>query len=114
MPGRTIILKTRTDFQKFLAFHPNLVVQAGATWCRPCKVISPLVNSVFSRMPATLHLVKVDVTLGIELATYLNITAVPCFMAFIRGTPAGFSKDLTSQGIQNFFTSTAAKITKIK
>ena len=44
---------SRSDFEELLRQNPGKVVlKFGATWCGPCKLIDPLVNQWFAKMPA--------------------------------------------------------------
>jgi len=66
------------------ATHPVVVLDAFATWCGPCKVISPKVLD-FSKTYTNVHFTKVDVDDVPDLAQDLGIRAMPTFLIFKNG-----------------------------
>lgn len=60
-----------------------VVVKASASWCAPCKAMEPLVKSVSEKHKDVLFL-SLDIDDGKDLATKLNISAVPTFL-FVKG-----------------------------
>lgn len=53
---------TKPDFMTLLNNNPGLVVvKFGATWCKPCKKIAPLVEAFFATSPANVVCADLDV-----------------------------------------------------
>ena len=67
-----------------LSKHPLVLVDFWATWCGPCRMLSPIVEEVAAETPDVVF-AKVDVDENMELAAGLQISAVPTLMLFKDG-----------------------------
>ena len=81
---------SRSDFEELLRQNPGKVVlKFGATWCGPCKLIEPLVNQWFSKMPATVRCATIDVDESFDLYGALKakrqINGIPAILCFNKG-----------------------------
>ncbi len=54
-----------------------------ATWCGPCKMISPIIDQVATEMASVAKVAKVDVDQSAELARRFNVRNVPT-LVFIK------------------------------
>lgn len=79
-------IKTIAEFEKAIATPEKLiVVDFYATWCGPCKMISPMVEK-FSEEYSQADFYKVDVDAVPEAAQKYGVTAMPTFLYFKNGT----------------------------
>lgn len=62
-----------------------VLVDFWATWCAPCRMVSPALEQVARERAGTLKLVKVDVDTAPKLADRFTIRAVPTLMIFKGG-----------------------------
>lgn len=62
----------------------NVLVDFFATWCGPCKMLSPVLEEVSNENPDLLVL-KIDVDEVGELAARYGIQAIPTLMLFKNG-----------------------------
>ena len=67
-----------------LSKNPLVLVDFWATWCGPCRMLSPIVEEVAAETPDVVF-AKVDVDQNMELAAGLQISAVPTLMLFKDG-----------------------------
>ncbi|XP_065348292.1 thioredoxin-2 [Cloeon dipterum] len=74
----------KDDFNKKLeeAGSKLVIVDFFATWCGPCKMIAPILESMVAENP-NLVVLKVDVDECEDLATEYSISAMPTFI-FIK------------------------------
>ncbi|KAJ2745728.1 hypothetical protein GGI20_001952 [Coemansia sp. BCRC 34301] len=79
-----ITVKDKSHFAEIIANHSKVVVDFTATWCGPCKVISPKFAKLAAEFPDVAFL-KVDVDDVSEVAQAQGITAMPTFKFFVDG-----------------------------
>ncbi|MDX9849258.1 MAG: tetratricopeptide repeat protein [Anaerolineaceae bacterium] len=85
MPSEFIIDVNETDFEyEVLAFSQNtpVVVDFWATWCRPCKTLSPFLEALAYEAMGSFRLAKVDVDSNPNLALQFGVRTVPTVKAF--------------------------------
>lgn len=70
---------SRKDLLKMLKPNKTIVIQATASWCTPCKNISPYVQTI---CPTNIKLLKIDVDKHRDLTSYLKITKLPTFISY--------------------------------
>jgi thioredoxin 1 len=62
----------------------TLAVDFFAEWCGPCKMLSPVLESLAPEFEGKLEIVKVDIDEAAEIAQKYNVTSVPTIV-FIKG-----------------------------
>jgi putative thioredoxin len=69
-----------------------VLVDFWATWCGPCKQLTPILEKVVKQAGGKVKLVKIDIDQNPELAQQLRIQSVPTVYAFLQGQPVtGFA-----------------------
>lgn len=71
------------DFDKILTLHNILVVDFWATWCRPCKMFSPILEEIAKEN--NIWIAKIDVDQNPVQASKYNIVSVPTTIVFENG-----------------------------
>ena len=61
-----------------------VLVDFFATWCGPCKMLSPLLEEIAEENP-NINILKIDVDEVSELAVRYGIQAIPTLMLFKNG-----------------------------
>ena len=64
-----------------------VLVDFFATWCGPCRMMSPVLDQVAGSYEGRAKVLKVDIDEAPELAERYGITAVPTLILFHRGQP---------------------------
>jgi putative thioredoxin len=80
-----------------------IIVDFWATWCGPCKQLTPALEQAVTSAKGKVRLVKVDVDKSQAIATQLRIQSIPTVYAFWQGQPVdGFQGALPGTEIKNF------------
>ena len=87
-------INTASEFDAAIK-QGKVLVDFFATWCGPCKMLSPLLEEVAEENPDLLVL-KIDVDEVGELAARYGIQAIPTLMLFKNG-----ERIETKMGYQN-------------
>ena len=61
------------------------VVDFSATWCGPCRMLAPVVESVSEKLADKACFYNVDVDEAPELAAEFGINSVPCVILMKNG-----------------------------
>jgi thioredoxin len=106
-------IKSLSQFNKLKA-NPLLVIDFYATWCGPCKVISPVFDKLAKPHEASTSIIfaKVDVDKAKDVAQACNITAMPTFQFFTHGKKIDEVKGADPQQLTTkigYYTTAAAK-----
>jgi putative thioredoxin len=87
-----IVDVNETDFEyEVLAYSQNtpVVVDFWATWCKPCKVISPLLEKLANEAQGSFRLARLDVDENQNLALRYGVRSIPTQKAISQGEVVG-------------------------
>ena len=76
---------TNTNFDGLLQDDKLVVVDFWATWCGPCRMISPILDEAEMEMGDKFTLVKVNVDDAEEIAARFRIMSIPTLLFFRNG-----------------------------
>ena len=76
-----------SKFGELLKSNPMVLVDFHATWCGPCKMLSPIIARVAKKVGNGVRIVKVDVDKNQPLATALGVRGVPTLILYKNGEP---------------------------
>ena len=82
----SLIHVTSENFEKALQAAPGVaVVDFFATWCGPCKMLSPVLHELAEEKSGTLKVGKVNVDEQMELAMRFQVSSIPMLVVFKDG-----------------------------
>ncbi len=76
---------TRTSRRSPNRLTPYVVVDLWATWCGPCRMVSPALEQVAHELAGRVKLVKVDIDQNPRLALRFQVQAVPTLLLLDKG-----------------------------
>ena len=79
------IIATNTSFDSLLESEKLIIVDFWATWCGPCRMLSPLLDEVEAEMSDKITVVKVNVDDADEIAMRYRIMSIPTLLFFKNG-----------------------------
>ena len=74
-----------SEFEQLLTSEVPVVVDYTATWCGPCRVISPLSDKLAEEYQGRAKVVKVDIDQHKENAKKYGIRSIPAVLIFKKG-----------------------------
>ena len=78
-------IATNTSFDELLESEKLVIVDFWATWCGPCRMLSPLLDEVEAEMEDQVEVVKVNVDDADEVAMRYRIMSIPTLLFFKNG-----------------------------
>ncbi len=76
---------SNTNFSQLLESDKLVVVDFWATWCGPCRMLSPILDEVEEEMAGKIEVVKVNVDDADEIAAQYRIMSIPTLLFFKNG-----------------------------
>lgn len=80
-----------------------VLVDFWATWCGPCKQLTPVLEKAVKAAKGKVKLVKMDIDKNPEIPGQMGIQSIPAVIAFVNGQPAdGFMGALPESQVMAF------------
>lgn len=76
------------EFEQITA-SGTVLVDFFATWCGPCKMLTPVMEELSAEYEGKLEFVKVDVDESHAVAEKFGIMSIPTVILFKDGNPVG-------------------------
>lgn len=94
-------------FQDIINSGLPVLIDFHATWCAPCKMMSPVVETVGKEVQGKARVLKIDVDRNPTLSQAYQIRSVPTFMIFKDGKivwrhSGGIEKNSLYNTLMNF------------
>jgi thioredoxin 1 len=83
--GTATFIQDETEFDSLLSNESLLVVDCTATWCGPCKLISPLIDQLAEEYGDRTKVFKLDLDTNKPVAKRFGIKSIPAVMFFKQG-----------------------------
>ncbi|WP_088240074.1 thioredoxin [Calothrix rhizosoleniae] len=78
-------IPNETEFDTLVKNETVLVVDCTATWCGPCKLISPLIDKLAEEYSDRAKVFKLDLDENRDVAKRFGIKSIPAVMFFKQG-----------------------------
>ncbi|KAK0620811.1 thioredoxin [Immersiella caudata] len=83
-------ISTDASFREIIKTNKIVLLDFFATWCGPCKVISPVVSKMSDdEKYQGVYFGKIDVEVLSDLSDELDVQAMPTFLLFKDGVQMG-------------------------
>ena len=73
------------SFNSILNTEVPVLIDFYATWCGPCKTLSPILDSLKKELGSSIKIIKIDVDKNQPLAQKYNVKGVPTLLLFKNG-----------------------------
>ena len=78
-------LKTLDIEQELNNASKPVIVDFFATWCGPCKMLSPVLENISDKFGEDLKIIKIDIDKYPDIADKYEVMSVPTLMFFVNG-----------------------------
>jgi len=94
-------------FNEIINGDKPVLVDFFATWCGPCKAMTPIIEEIGKEMHDEARILKIDVDKNQEAASQYQVQAVPTLIIFKKGVAVwrnagAMDKASLLQQIKNF------------
>lgn len=79
------VLNNSEFYNKIKNSDKLVVIDFFATWCGPCKMLTPIFESLSNEMSDKVDFGKIDIDRSLEVAQEFNIVSVPTMIIFKNG-----------------------------
>ncbi len=106
MSSDNIISVTESSFEyDVIAYSQNIpvVVDFWADWCKPCRVLTPILERLADQAQGEFRLAKVDVDANPTLALRFSVRSIPTVIAFSQGRKVSDFSGLVPENVVREF-----------
>jgi thioredoxin 1 len=83
--GTATFIQDEAEFDLLLTDESLLVVDCTATWCGPCKLVSPLIDRLADEYLDRVRIFKLDIDPNKQIAKRFGLRSIPAVMFFKQG-----------------------------
>ncbi|MCF8460422.1 MAG: thioredoxin [Flavobacteriales bacterium] len=73
------------NFNEIINSDKPVLIDFHATWCGPCKAMTPILQDVHRKVGTKATVLKIDVDKNAKVAAKYQIQSVPTLMVFKKG-----------------------------
>lgn len=74
-----------SSFDTLIQSEKPVLIDFFATWCGPCKALSPILKDVKDQMGDGISIIKIDVDKNQQIAAQYQVRGVPTMILFQNG-----------------------------
>jgi thioredoxin 1 len=72
-------------FEEIIQSPRPVLIDFFATWCGPCRAMTPVLSELGARLGDRISIVEIDVDQHTDLAVKMKVMGVPTFMIYKNG-----------------------------
>jgi len=85
--SRPITVDDSSFDQTVLQSDTPVLVDFWAPWCRPCRMVAPILDELAEEYSGRVTIARIDVDQNPKTAARYNIMSIPTLMLFKKGQP---------------------------
>jgi thioredoxin 1 len=82
---QTINTVKMSNFNSIIQSEKPVLIDFFATWCGPCKMLSPILREVKESLGDRVSIIKIDVDKNQQVASQYQVRGVPTMILFQNG-----------------------------
>ncbi len=75
------------EYKEIVEKHPEVLIDFFATWCGPCKMLHPVLETVSDKLEGQVVVAQCDIDKNQDIAGHFGIQSVPTLIFFKDGKP---------------------------
>lgn len=79
------VINNSQFYNKLRTSDKLVVMDFFATWCGPCKMLTPIFESLSREMDGKVEFAKIDIDKSLEVAQQYKVVSVPTMIIFKNG-----------------------------
>lgn len=87
MAANTVIVTDSSFADTVLTSDKPVLVDFWATWCGPCRMVSPVLEEIAAENPDKITLAKLDIDENPNVARDYQVMSIPTMILFKGGEP---------------------------
>ncbi len=97
MAGKNVIELNDGNFDTEIKGDQPVLVDFSATWCGPCKILTPIVEKIADEFAGKYKICKVDIDESPSITAKFGIRGVPTVLVFKNGEKTGQHVGVTNK-----------------
>lgn len=85
MAAELVITADQNNFSHLLEAERPLLVDFWASWCMPCRMVSPILDEIANERQGSLTVAKVNVDENRAIAAQYGVMSIPTVIRFEHG-----------------------------
>lgn len=103
-------IMTAEEFEEILSSKDICVCDFSATWCPPCRMMSPIMEDVSDKYKRKYYFYQVDIDSAEELTEKYKVEVVPTIIVFKKGKEIGRTTGfMEMEEVEDFLNNTIKK-----
>lgn len=86
-----ISLNEKNFEEEVLKSEKTVLIDFWASWCGPCKMMSPVIDAIAKEMGEKVKVCKINIDEEQNLAVKYNVMSIPTFIVIKNGKEVGRS-----------------------
>lgn len=87
----SVLSLNEKNFEEVIKTDRPVLIDFWASWCGPCRMMSPVIDEIAEEMGETVKVCKINIDEEKNLAVKYNVMSIPTFIVLKNGKEVGRS-----------------------
>ena len=87
----SVLSLNEKNFEEVIKTDRPVLIDFWASWCGPCRMMSPVIDEIAEDMGETVKVCKINIDEEKNLAVKYNVMSIPTFIVLKNGKEVGRS-----------------------